>query len=416
MEQEELTAAKAHFPCITSRMAIAPDQLIIGRYSVLPFYRELEQDIQYIGARLINTYEQHLYVADLQNWVADLGALTPVTWSRLEDINGTTGPFVLKGATNSKKFQWKTHMFARDWLEAGTVYDRLCEDGLIAQQRIYIRQYVPLTTYFEDVVGLPVTKEFRFFVYNGEILTGGYYWSSHIDVLHEQGIDQAVMEGGEEDEVDEDVRKRFRELLNTLDGIDTKGAQVFVIFTTNKDPRRFDPTFTRESRLDSIINFTPPDEEAAERLLRWYLGDRLDPTTDLTAISAQLAGLRPASIKEVTAKATLGAARRLLATTDNLAGIINGNDLALAVGVSREQLELAKPLEKKEQPDSDEERAAVFLGKHIERAAELMSDRVSETVLRLARHQLGAEEKPALPDHQSNGHTTKALVEPTRTS
>lgn len=194
MEQEELTAAKAHFPCITSRMAIAPDQLIIGRYSVLPFYRELEQDIQYIGARLINTYEQHLYVADLQNWVADLGALTPVTWSRLEDINGTTGPFVLKGATNSKKFQWKTHMFARDWLEAGTVYDRLCEDGLIAQQRIYIRQYVPLTTYFEDVVGLPVTKEFRFFVYNGEILTGGYYWSSHIDVLHEQGIDPTPAE------------------------------------------------------------------------------------------------------------------------------------------------------------------------------------------------------------------------------
>lgn len=235
-------------------------------------------------------------------------------------------------------------------------------------------------------------------------------------ILFVEDIDQAVMEGGEEDEVDEDVRKRFRELLNTLDGIDTKGAQVFVIFTTNKDPRRFDPTFTRESRLDSIINFTPPDEEAAERLLRWYLGDRLDPTTDLTAISAQLAGLRPASIKEVTAKATLGAARRLLATTDNLAGIINGNDLALAVGVSREQLELAKPLEKKEQPDSDEERAAVFLGKHIERAAELMSDRVSETVLRLARHQLGAEEKPALPDHQSNGHTTKALVEPTRTS
>lgn len=189
MDEEELEAATSHFHCVTSRMAVGRDWLVIGRYSVLPFYRELEQDIRSIGSRLINTHEQHLYVADLQNWVADLGALTPATWNRLEDIRGTTGPFVLKGATNSKKFQWKTHMFARDWLDAGTVYDRLCEDGLIAQQHIYIRQYLPLTTYFEDVVGLPVTKEFRFFVYEGEILTGGYYWSSHIDALREQGID-----------------------------------------------------------------------------------------------------------------------------------------------------------------------------------------------------------------------------------
>lgn len=194
MDEDELEAAREHFLCITSRMAIFPGQLVIGRYSVLPFYRELEQDIRSTGARLINTYEQHLYAADLQNWVADLGALTPATWSRLEDVRGATGPFVLKGATNSKKFQWKTHMFARDWLEAGTVYDRLCEDGLIAQQHIYIRQYVPLKTYFEDVVGLPVTKEFRFFVYNGQVLTGGYYWSSHIDTLRDQGIDPSPTE------------------------------------------------------------------------------------------------------------------------------------------------------------------------------------------------------------------------------
>lgn len=194
MDEEELDAALVHFPCLTSRMNVLPGQLVIGRYSVLPFYRELELDLHSTGAQLVNTYEQHLYAADLQNWVADLGALTPATWSRLEDARGAVGPFVLKGATNSKKFQWKTHMFARDWVEAGTVYDRLCGDGLIAQQHIYLRQYVPLKTYFEDVVGLPVTKEFRFFVYNEQILTGGYYWSSHIDALREQGIDPSPAE------------------------------------------------------------------------------------------------------------------------------------------------------------------------------------------------------------------------------
>ena len=193
MEQEELAAAKRHFPILESRLTIQAGQLVIGRYSVLPFYRELEQDVLTLGARLINTYSQHLYVADLQNWVADLGDMTPVTWSRLEDIP-EEGPFVLKGATNSKKFQWKTHMYAENRRVACEVYARLCEDGLISQQQIYIRKYVPLVMYFPDVVGLPVTNEFRFFVYDGEILCGGYYWSSHVDTLLESGIEPPKVE------------------------------------------------------------------------------------------------------------------------------------------------------------------------------------------------------------------------------
>lgn len=185
MDEEELEAASEHFDMVPSRMNIGKDHLVIGRYSVLPFYRELEHDIQFLGSRMINTYAQHLYVADLQNWVADLGSYTPKTWSSLEGLPSNMA-FVLKGATNSKKFQWKTHMFAEDKAAACDVYGRLCEDGLISQQQIYIREYVPLTTYFNDVVGLPVTKEFRFFVYDEKIISGGYYWSSHADVLEER--------------------------------------------------------------------------------------------------------------------------------------------------------------------------------------------------------------------------------------
>lgn len=192
-------------------------------------------------------------------------------------------------------------------------------------------------------------------------------------VLFVEDIDQAVLKDGEDDEVSEVVRARFRALLNVLDGIDTKGSRVFVIFTTNKDPRTFDTAFTREARLDSIINFTPPDAETAGRLIEWYLGDQLDPNTDLTEVAAQLAGLRPATIKEVCAKSILGAVTRLPfdLDLDNLPkGMINKQDLLLATRVAKEQLELAKPLETEEVPSSDEERAAEFLGKRIERAVE----------------------------------------------
>lgn len=193
MEQGELVAAKKHFTVIGSRMDIKEGQLVIGRYSVLPFYKELEEDLLAVGAKLINTYSHHLYVADLQNWVSDLGDLTPLTWGSLEDIP-EEGPFILKGATNSKKFQWKTHMYAENRRQACDVYARLCEDGIISQQQIYIRKFEKLHTYTLDVVGLPVTKEFRFFIYDGRILCGGYYWSNYSDFLEEKGLLPSIEE------------------------------------------------------------------------------------------------------------------------------------------------------------------------------------------------------------------------------
>ena len=51
---------------------------IIGRYSVLPFYKELEIDVLNVNnCELINSYEQFKYCADLQNWYQDLSDLTP---------------------------------------------------------------------------------------------------------------------------------------------------------------------------------------------------------------------------------------------------------------------------------------------------------------------------------------------------
>jgi hypothetical protein len=185
----ELTAATdAGFFCTSSRMHIQPGDLVVGRYSVLPFYREQEEDIEIAGARLINTIGQHGYIADMQNWIEDLKDLTPETWFRLEDVpKDGPGSFVLKGATNSKKQAWSTSMFARDYAAASTVYSRLCDDGFIGTQPIYIRRYVPLVRLGEAIGGLPLTKEFRFFVCNGEVLAGGFYWAAFQEDIVEQG-------------------------------------------------------------------------------------------------------------------------------------------------------------------------------------------------------------------------------------
>ena len=181
-EIEELSSASQHFFCTNRRPDLKKDDLVIGRYSLLPFYPEQAADIEYVGAKLINTYNQHLYVADLQNYVADLQELTPRTWSSLQDIPDE-GPFVLKGETNSRKSNWKQDMFAEDKKAAIQVYNRLTNDTLIGNQRIYIRKFLPLVTYMAGVNGMPVTKEFRFFVAFGKILCGGYYWQNYIEDL-----------------------------------------------------------------------------------------------------------------------------------------------------------------------------------------------------------------------------------------
>lgn len=175
--RDELAAAKEHFLCTDIRPKIMKDDLVIGRYSLYPYYFDQEKDIKFVGAQLINTYNQHLYIAELMNWVEDLKELTPKTWYALHEIP-EEGPFVLKGATNSRKYDWDTMMFAKDKKAAGEVHGRLSADGLIGNQHIYIRQYVPLVKYATSIGGCPITKEFRFFVACGEILCGDYYWSN----------------------------------------------------------------------------------------------------------------------------------------------------------------------------------------------------------------------------------------------
>lgn len=181
-EKEELEAAQWFFTCTNRRPDIQKGDLVIGRYSLLPYYSDQAKDINYVGAKLINDYNQHLYIADLGNYIVDLERLTPRTWHNIEDIPAD-GPFVLKGETNSRKNNWLKDMYAENKLEAIAIHNRLSNDSLIGHQKIYIRQYVPLVKYLDGVNGMPVTKEFRFFVAFGQVLCGEYYWQNYLDDL-----------------------------------------------------------------------------------------------------------------------------------------------------------------------------------------------------------------------------------------
>lgn len=188
LEDGELDAIRESFYSITqSRMSVQPGDLVIGRCCMVPFYDEVARDIERAGGKPINSYEEHSYIADLGEYIGDLGDLTPQTWRSLVDVPKDGGPFVLKGGTNSKKQAWNTHMYAKDWQAAGEVYTRLSQDGLIGDQPIYIRKYIPLVKLGDSIGGCPLTKEFRFFIYHGHILSGGFYWHAFREDILEQG-------------------------------------------------------------------------------------------------------------------------------------------------------------------------------------------------------------------------------------
>jgi hypothetical protein len=184
-EQEEIKAAKKYFEVVEQRTHIKKDSLVIPRYSALPYFKELEEDIKFLGSKTINTYRQHIFVADIGNWYYDLESITPKTWFFLDQVPENEGPYILKGTTNSKKHQWNTHMFAENKKAATEVYMRLYSDSffLNSTQDIVFRKFVPLNKLADGLNGLPVSEEYRFFVLNGKIVDSGFYWSESWDEI-----------------------------------------------------------------------------------------------------------------------------------------------------------------------------------------------------------------------------------------
>jgi hypothetical protein len=181
------------FRLCQTRAEVIRHSLVVGRYSVLPYYRELQQDLAYSNSRLINSYSEFQYCADMGNWYQTFGPadLTPQTWFTLDSYLSSfwEGPVVLKGATNSRRDKWLTHMFANNKEEARDVYFRLMDDSLIGQQNIYIRRYEPLKKLIQGVNDMPIPNEWRIFVCYGQIVTSSYYWGTYIEDIRESGIE-----------------------------------------------------------------------------------------------------------------------------------------------------------------------------------------------------------------------------------
>ena len=167
-------------------------------------------------------------------------------------------------------------------------------------------------------------------------------------VIFSEDIDQALT-GSRRD-------SKVNEILNVIDGIESKDTEIMVVLTTNH-VERINAAMLRPGRLDAVIPVEPPDARAAIRLVEKYTGDllRMHDLEDLEAVGERLAGQIPAVIREVCERSKLTAIARTGDATE-----IYPADLLVAAEGMKQQMRLLQPQE----PDdrSDLEKAAAIVG------------------------------------------------------
>lgn len=125
-------------------------------------------------------------------------------------------------------------------------------------------------------------------------------------------------------------------LLDMLDGIETKGAKVILIMSTNH-AEQIPAGMLRPGRTDYVIRIAGLDPDAAERLIRAAIPEHLlDPYIDWPRVHAEMEGFQPAWVRAVLDRARDAA----LARTNSSHFTLTTVDLVTAARSLADQLDM----------------------------------------------------------------------------
>lgn len=114
----------------------------------------------------------------------------------------------------------------------------------------------------------------------------------------------AVVFAEDIDRIMEERDEDANDLINTIDGVLSKNAEVMVVLTTNH-VEKIQPVMLRPGRLDAVIRIPAPDAATVEKLVRFYGRDLIAQDTDLSPVGTELDGQIPATIREVVERSKL---------------------------------------------------------------------------------------------------------------
>ncbi len=141
-------------------------------------------------------------------------------------------------------------------------------------------------------------------------------------VLFAEDCDKAA-QGGRTPEMDR--------LLNTIDGVESKGDQSLIIVLTTNNLDAINRAFLRPGRIDAIINVLPPDDQACLQIVKKYVGEgdcvMEGSDKDFIAAIQPLVGANAAFFRNVVDQAKLSAIGNM--ESDDSVVTIRPNDLAI---------------------------------------------------------------------------------------
>lgn len=180
-------------------------------------------------------------------------------------------------------------------------------------------------------------------------------------IVMAEDIDQ-VMTG------DRDVSEN--DILNTIDGADTKGAEIFTLLTTNY-PEKVTDALKRQGRCPVII-VNPPDEAAVIKLVKVAGRGLLAADFDYPMVGRMLRGHIPATIREAIEQAKVAAIARVGA---DIKGHVSTEDAIDAAQFAISQAKFAEP--KRLDERNAYEKAADALGGYITKAVGIFAQAAS---------------------------------------
>lgn len=114
----------------------------------------------------------------------------------------------------------------------------------------------------------------------------------------------------------------MNKILNTLDGVQTKGNNLTVIFTTNH-ANKINAALRRPGRIDTVIEFRNPDKDTAEKILKSFFSELPgNDTLDYTAILDKMPNIQGAVIAEICKRSVKLATLEGRITTDQVLAAI----------------------------------------------------------------------------------------------
>lgn len=144
------------------------------------------------------------------------------------------------------------------------------------------------------------------------------------------------------DRVGDRQNEAVNDLINLMDGIETKRSEVIVVLTTNHI-ERIDKALLRPGRFDALIQIQAPDADTVGRLIRAFAGKLLPAGEDLAEVGAVIAGQVPAIVREVVDKSKLAMFTRGSSK-------LSAGDLLTAARTMRRQMDLLQDDKKEPTP------------------------------------------------------------------